>query len=256
MAEQAQEHIDVHDAVRRYFAAPEYVYFEEVRNAAGFDANRTADGFAMGVWPSRGLEIHGIEIKATRSDWLREKRDPSKAEGGIYPFCDHWWLAVADCKIVQDGELPPTWGLLAPRGGSLVAKVPAPKLEPRPVDRHFLAALLKRAYQGNPDMLRIEAARKAGYDAAKKERHERDDALVEAKQQEIDRWAREAAAFKAASGVDFYPWNGGQIGKAVAFVQRGGLTQERKALEAVMIEARGVAERVEAFLRESEASNG
>jgi len=32
----------------------------------------------MDLWPSGGLEIHGHEVKVSRSDWLRELKEPEK----------------------------------------------------------------------------------------------------------------------------------------------------------------------------------
>jgi hypothetical protein len=132
---------------------PAWAFVPHVRNAAGFDATRTVDAIAMSLWPSRVLELHGFEVKVSRSDWQRELLKPDKAES----FCaivDRWWLVVSDAAIVHDGELPPTWGLLVVRGGKLVAKVDAPALRRRPpgdtrlsdaFSRSFLAALLRSA---------------------------------------------------------------------------------------------------------------
>lgn len=52
---------------------------------------------------------------------------------------------VSDRKIVEPGELPPTWGLLAPRGEHLAAVVEAPKLTPVELGRPFLAAVCRAA---------------------------------------------------------------------------------------------------------------
>jgi hypothetical protein len=43
----------------------------EVRNATGFDANRSIDAVTMTLWPSLGLELAGMEIKISRSDDVR-----------------------------------------------------------------------------------------------------------------------------------------------------------------------------------------
>lgn len=139
---------------RRYLGerpgnGPAWAFVPGVRNAAGFDANRTADAIAMSLWPSRGLELHGFEIKCSRSDWVRELKNPAKAEL-FMTLVDRWWLVVADAKIVQPGELPDTWGLLAARGGKLVQIQEAKKIsigEPifTPSGRSFLAALLRSA---------------------------------------------------------------------------------------------------------------
>lgn len=134
----------VYAALRKRYAPPAWRLLEEVRNAAGFSASRTADAIAMSLWPSRGLEVHGFEVKASRNDWIRERDAPEKAEA-VSKYCDRWWLVVEAEAIVKDGELPPTWGLLALRGKALVTVREAEKREATPISRHFLAAMLKRA---------------------------------------------------------------------------------------------------------------
>ena len=191
---------------------PAWAFIPHVRNAAGFDASRTADAIAMSLWPSRGLELHGFEIKVSRSDWQRELLKPDKAES----FCaivDRWWLVVSDAAIVHDGELPPTWGLLIVRGGKLVAKVDAPALRRRPpgdtrlsdaFSRSFLAALLRSA-------ARTESVAPAEVTAAVQQARIQWDALHE---QNIESWRSERdelreriRQFENAAGVSI---NGGR----------------------------------------------
>lgn len=43
---------------------PEWVFIPEF--GIGSD-NRRADAFAMGLWPSRGLQLHGFEVKVNRA---------------------------------------------------------------------------------------------------------------------------------------------------------------------------------------------
>jgi hypothetical protein len=120
-----------------------YALAEHVRSHAGFDARRTIDFMAFDLWPMQGLHLHGHEVKISRSDWLRELRDPTKAEE-FKRYCDRWWLVVPDASIVKREELPDGWGLLAPRAdGKLVAKVSAPKLTPQPWPRTFIAAFAR-----------------------------------------------------------------------------------------------------------------
>jgi len=139
---------DVLLALRDHFTPGEYVVLPQVRNGAGFSANRTADALVMSVWPSRGLHLHGIEIKVSRADWWKEKQNPKKADD-IAKYCDYWWLAVGDENIVKDGELPPTWGLLIPgkEAPKMRVKIAPTKLEAQPVSRSFLAAILKKALE-------------------------------------------------------------------------------------------------------------
>ena len=120
-----------------------YAYAEHVRSHAGFDARRTADFIAMDLWPMKGLHLHGHEVKVSRSDWLTELRDPSKAEE-FKRYMDRWWLVVSDRSIVKPGELPDGWGLMAPdKHGNLRVIRPAPILTPEPMPRTMFAALLR-----------------------------------------------------------------------------------------------------------------
>lgn len=73
---------------------------------------RRADFLAQDCWNAQGLLLHGHEVKVSRSDWLCELRDPSKAEA-VKRYCDRWWLVVSDKAIVRD-DLPDGWGLMAP----------------------------------------------------------------------------------------------------------------------------------------------
>lgn len=125
------------------YSAPEYAFIPQVRNATGISSTvRTADGIAMGLWPSRGMEVHGFEVKVERADFLHEIKQPDKAEE-IGRFCDKWWVAVADENIVKDGELPAGWGLLAVRGKKLVCLREAAKRDCPALDRTFVAAVLR-----------------------------------------------------------------------------------------------------------------
>lgn len=122
-----------------------YVCAEHTRNAAGFSATRTADLIVQDLWPSKGLEIIGHEVKVSRSDWLRELKDPAKADV-FRRYCHRWWLVVPDPKIVRD-DLPEGWGLLALRGSRLHAYRPAPLLHPEPMPRTMQVAMLRAATQ-------------------------------------------------------------------------------------------------------------
>lgn len=126
----------------RYGNGFRYAVAEHVRSHAGFDARRTADFVAMDLWPSKGLEFHGHEVKVSRSDWLSELKEPEKA-GEFIPYMDRWWLVVNDRAIVKAGELPKGWGLMAPRGNALAVFKPAPKLPAQVMPRTRIAALLR-----------------------------------------------------------------------------------------------------------------
>ena len=122
--------------------AARYARAEHVRSSTSW-SRRTADFIAMDMWPSSGLNLHGHEVKCSRSDWLTELRDPSKAEE-FKQHMDRWWLVVSDRALVKPGELPDDWGLMAlDKGGTLRCVRSAPRLTPTPMSKGMLAALLR-----------------------------------------------------------------------------------------------------------------
>lgn len=145
------------------YSAPAWALLFEVPDGTGGHKSRSADALAMSLYPSRGLELNGFEIKVSRSDWQKELKDPTKAEA-ICRYCDRWWIVAGDASIVQDGELPPTWGLLVARGGKLVQKVKAPKLQSQQVTRPFLAAMLRRTSEQGVDKSLLQQSERAGYE--------------------------------------------------------------------------------------------
>jgi hypothetical protein len=106
---------------------PKAVIAPGVRSASGFDARRTLDAVSLQLWPSSGMLLDGYEIKVSRSDWLRELKNPAKAQEFV-GLVDRLWLVVSDEAIVKDGELPESWGLLAAKDGALRLKHRATRL--------------------------------------------------------------------------------------------------------------------------------
>ena len=129
---------EVFDRICNRFEAPAWVVLPQVRSTTGYSRKeRYADALAMSVWPSRGLELHGFEIKVNRADWRKEFRTPEKAEE-IAQYCHKWWIVAANDTIVLEGELPPNWGLLiASKNGKKFKRLkevtPAKVLRPRPL---------------------------------------------------------------------------------------------------------------------------
>lgn len=144
-------------ALRKRYAQPTWCLLEEVRDRTGFRGKRTADAIAMATWESRGLELHGFELKDTRSDWLRERDTPEKADP-IAKYCDRWYLVASKPELVKDGELPPTWGLyvLAGDGGLREAVKAEKRKKPAAIDRGFLAAMMRRATEMSAKLIHPE----------------------------------------------------------------------------------------------------
>jgi hypothetical protein len=133
---------DVRMALRRRFAAPECAIVFEVAQGTGYNVSRHLDAVAMDLWPSRGLSLHGIEIKVNVQDWRREKTNPVKAEQ-VARFCDYFWIA-APAGVVPIDEVPPAWGLIEIEdNGKSVANLRAEKTNAQPINRDFMAAMLR-----------------------------------------------------------------------------------------------------------------
>lgn len=130
-------------ALRERFCAPEFAFFEEVGDA-GSSSRVYADGVAINMWASRGYALTGFEVKASRSDWLRELKQPEKSEP-ILTKCDFWYLVAPD-EVYQIDEVPVSWGILSFKDGKLREKRKAPKLDPKPITRAFVAQMFRRAH--------------------------------------------------------------------------------------------------------------
>lgn len=159
---------DIVAALRKAYAPPAWAFLEQVGDATGYGVSRHADGIAMSLWPSRGLTLHGFEVKVSRSDWKRELAKPGKAEP-IATYCD-FWAIVAPVGIVPINDVPTTWGLveLDAKGRLITTKKPERLLQPAPLDRGFLAAVLRRASASTPTLEMQAEAQTAAIDEAKK----------------------------------------------------------------------------------------
>lgn len=93
------------------------------------------DGYTPDLVSRRFL--HGHEVKVSRSDWLTELRDPTKADVWRR-YCDRWWL-VAARGVAKPDEMPAGWGLIV--DGRVV--VQAPVLDPDPMPADTRTALLR-----------------------------------------------------------------------------------------------------------------
>lgn len=151
---------DIKVALLTYYKPPAHKIFFEVSNDTGAKARRWVDAVALGVWPSTGHEIIGVEIKVSRSDFRAELDNPRKAQE-IMRFCTRWFLA-APARMVSPDELPRTWGLLEYAGGSLKRKVSAPLLEPEPITPGFMMAVLRQANSVDDALVRKLVSERVG----------------------------------------------------------------------------------------------
>lgn len=135
------------------------------------------DAVAVNCWPSKRLEVHGIEIKVTRSDWLRELRKPHKSKWGR-SISDFWFLAAPSGVLDGLDELPDGWGYVEIQSGRSVERHRADRLRPqwdgrklRPVEgenyqqpcpeyraRYLFAMMARRFVYADADARHLAAA--------------------------------------------------------------------------------------------------
>ena len=188
------------------YPPPAWALLFEVGNATGMAKCRSIDAVAMCLWPSRGLELHGFEIKVDRGDWLRERKDPAKAETAFRYF--DRWSVVAPRAVVKVEEVPAPWGFVAVGEGALREVKPAPLLAAAPMDRAFLAALLRR--QAAVDAKLVQALVWREVEALRKKDTERMEGQIAGATAEARAIAERLTAtiekVRAETGIDLRDW--------------------------------------------------
>lgn len=243
---------DLKQLMKSYFIPPEWALFFEVYASTGGAGGRT-DAVAVNTYPSRGLLIHGFEMKVSRADWLRELKEPAKAEE-MFGCCDHWWLVVGDRSIVKPGELPEPWGLMAPRSNGMLAILTrAPKLKAKPLDRGLIASLARRANEMAIESVddRVAAATKVLTGERDEARREEDELRRELHRVDREHLAKQVTAFEQASGIKITDgWNrGDQIGKIVkAVLEHGQLADQRHGVTFALKQLESITKNLKQFL--------
>lgn len=185
------------------FPPPAWCVLYEVRDGTGFmTRGRKADALAFGTWPSRGLDIIGFEVKRDRGDWLRELKNPEKAEG-IAPYCDSWWL-VANEGVAKADEIPTRWGWMVPTSKGLNVLKPCVTAKPRAVDKVFLASIVRNFVEKHVRKECVQDRVKELFEEQKAERDRNEKDETERLRQMVAEYERRFAEFKEASGIDLH----------------------------------------------------
>lgn len=226
-----------------------YRLVEQVADHTGYSASRWLDAMAFGLWPSRGLEVHGIEVKVSRADFRREIAAPEKADATA-SRCDRFFIA-APAGIVDPLHLDtiaPAWGLLevvTDKAGkrSVRTTKKAERTEAKPIDRDFLAAVMRRLPSVSDELraeirAEVEADNESAIATAVERRIARDSAAYSNLREQV-------AAFEAAAGIrlqDFTGFGSGRtedLGRAIRLLtgELGGWESARRRLANVADQA-------------------
>jgi len=201
----------------------EYALLPQTANGTGANRWRHCDALAMSLWPSRGLEVSGFEIKCYRGDWLREKANPAKAED-FAKFCHRWWI-VTSGPFVEADELPEPWGLMVWDKETKALKVTkkAKHVEALPLDGPLIAAILRKAQDVCTPDAEIQEAKSEGYKAGLEK------AALDATRdkEDLKKLRDRLAVVEKKSGVKIETWQPAEnIGDALNAILNG--TQQRQ----------------------------
>lgn len=233
---------DIEARLAKKFASPEYAFPPQLSDGTGSYRSRTADAVAMSVWPSRGLHLHGFEIKVSRGDWRHELQQPEKSEA-VQRFCHFWWI-VTDKNVIQEGDIvPQTWGWMEADGAGLAIRKQAPLLTPEAWSVTFVAALLRGASAAIP-YIKNDYIFVADFDAKVAERVAQELKTRDPAAEVLSELRDRVKAFESASGLDISrSWQEPiELGKAVRLIMDGGMMKtlrertgwQRKALAEVL----------------------
>lgn len=203
--------------IEKRYDSTEWAVICEVADQTG-GANRRADAMAFNLWPSRGLEIHGFEIKVSRSDWLSELKNPEKSQA-LQKFCNYWWI-VTPQGIIKDDEMPVTWGHLEANDSGLRQKIKAPKLEPVPLNKPFMASLLRcvtTQTEKNPEWFENKLEKLIEERDKRSDEHRKQlEETFQKRDDERRQWLNE---FQQKTGIVLSSYNAGQVAEFFRFWQ-------------------------------------
>lgn len=243
--------ITVYDLLCGRYNPTEYVIMAEVSDKAGFGRSRSADFIVVGLWPSRGLPVIGIELKSFRGDWLKEKKSPEKAEN-IYQYCDFFFLLTTDESIAKIEEIPLTWGWLCIKGDRIKVMKEAPYLTAKPLSKDFVVCMLRRAADKSKWVQITSIQDKI--DAAEVAAKLKYDNEYDSGKERLKKMEKERMDFEYEAGIKFGHWKQSpkDIGKAVKFLEDGGIPGIVKQLEAYKNGAAEIVTRISGILEQEE----
>ena len=215
----------------RYRDEDGYALIPQVPDGTAWQKKRTADALLFSLWKTRGIYIHGLEIKASRGDFFKEVDHADKSES-IAKYC-HCWSIVAPKDMLKPNELPPAWGLIEVADGTTKVKKRAPyRDDVEPLTHGFIAGVMRAAQRAPTSKADLMAEFNRGFRAGKTvaEAHAKRDADGT----DLHRLRESVEEFEQASGIRIESYSGAHLGEQFRRFQEfeciGPTTSLRQAL--------------------------
>ena len=155
-------------------------------------------------------------------------------------------MIVPNGEIVKVDELPPTWGLIIASGQRLKTVVKAPRLRAAPMNRNFMALIVKRAvdsavkpYLTSKDE-KLQEAEDSGFDRGKQ--------LADRAVEKLEALQKQVRDFEASSGIHIQPYQDmRELGDAVRAVMSNDNRADnvRRQTQYALNQLRGIVENME-----------
>jgi len=206
---------------RQRWAPPEWAFFTEWEIPG---AGRRMDALAVNLYASRGFLVHGLEVKTSRGDWLREKANSEKAEAA-FRLCSFWWLVVPNTGIVKPEETPPGWGLMVgtKRGLRIIRRAEDRGSQVWTVE--VFMGLLRRSCRSSTSTMELDGEYQRGFsDGHAQGVQAGAEGEASGEFRRLVDLQRKVNAFERASGLSITKGykGGGEIGKAAKLLLDGG----------------------------------
>lgn len=159
-------------SLKRKYSSPEWILLFELPQTSTTDSgHKRIDAVAINTYPSRNFKILAFEIKASRSDWLKEKNSSAKADYFVGQS-DEFYVLAGRKGIVKEDELPEGWGLMEMKGGDKIWKEKKSELteyQDQPLDKEFFVRAMKKSLDSDYSQDDLDEAKRRGYKEGKQE---------------------------------------------------------------------------------------
>lgn len=140
-------HANIWDALSHRADGIKHAMFFELQLCTGWvGSQQRLDAWSIPLWPSLSREgIAAYEVKTSRSDFLRELKQPDKRVAGI-KRCNRFYFVTTEKVVKEESEIPPECGWLLFENGVLKTVREAPEHECEKPDWGTVRAICRRAF--------------------------------------------------------------------------------------------------------------